>query len=142
MKIDAKISKSKSTIIKGHLKSDVKPDIVLLAHLDSQFFSPGAHDDASGVLCLTEILRLLQREPIPLSLEFVFTTGHEHDGDGEKLMVDKLNEENISLNYFFNIDGIGHKFIQDQISFYNINNALESEILQLQKNYDISKGPQ
>jgi len=59
--------------------------------------------------------------------------GHEHNGDGEKLMVDKLNEENISLNYFFNIDGIGHKFIQDQISFYNINNALESEILQLQK---------
>ena len=57
-------------------------------------------------------------------------------------MVDKLNEENISLNYFFNIDGIGHKFIQDQISFYNINNALESEILQLQKNYGISKGPQ
>jgi len=142
LKIETEITETKSSIIRGRLNSDIIPEVVLVAHLDSQFFSPGAHDDASGVLCLLQIMRLLQEEPSYLPIEFVITTGHEHTGDGEKLLLDRLNEENINLKYFFNIDGIGHKLIQDQISFYNVKEEIKTRVLKVQKDYGISEGPQ
>ncbi|MHA2197698.1 MAG: hypothetical protein ACXABO_19085 [Promethearchaeota archaeon] len=49
IKIESTITEAKSSILFGGLKSNRLPEIILIAHLDTQFFSPGAHDDASGV---------------------------------------------------------------------------------------------
>ena len=124
------------------MNKKINPEIALIAHLDTQFFSPGAHDDASGVLCLVEIMRMLQGEGSTLPIEFVITTGHEHTGDGEKLFLERIKEEEINLKYFFNIDGIGHKIIEEQISFYNIHEELKSKISNIQEYYGIYEGPQ
>ncbi|MHA2127343.1 MAG: M28 family peptidase [Promethearchaeota archaeon] len=142
IKIESTITEAKSSILFGGLKSNRLPEIILIAHLDTQFFSPGAHDDASGVLCLLEIMRLLKENDSSLPIKFVITTGHEHTGDGEKLFIDKVNDAGIILKYFFNIDGIGHKRIEDQISFYNMEEQLKTKILNLQEDYEIIEGSQ
>ena len=142
LKLESEINDTKSSILRGRFNKTKVPEIALIAHLDTQFFSPGAHDDASGVLCLIQIMRLLREEHSSLPIEFVITTGHEHTGDGEKLFLEKINEEGINLKYFFNIDGIGHKIIHDQISFYNIPEEIKAKISNIQEYYGIYEGPQ
>jgi len=142
LKLESEITETKSSILRGRLNERKIPEVALIAHLDTQFFSPGAHDDASGVLCLVQIMRLLREESSSLPIEFVITTGHEHTGDGEKLFLEKIKEEGINLKYFFNIDGIGHKIIQEQISFYTIPEDIKVKILNIQEYYGIYEGPQ
>lgn len=53
--------------------------LVLGAHLDSLWSTPGANDDAAGCAVLLEIARITAEEGSPVSIEFVFFGSEEYN---------------------------------------------------------------
>lgn len=51
--------------------------VVVGAHYDSVFGSPGANDNASGAAALLEIARILKEKPLARTVRFVFFTNEE-----------------------------------------------------------------
>ncbi len=61
--------------------------ILVAAHYDTVFISPGADDNASGVAVLLEIARLLRSHPTPRTLQLVFFDREEAGLLGSKAFV-------------------------------------------------------
>lgn len=61
------------------LQGTTKPNeiIVIGAHYDSVFDSPGANDNATGVACLCELARALAQEKVARTIRFVAFTNEE-----------------------------------------------------------------
>ncbi|MDX1671453.1 MAG: M20/M25/M40 family metallo-hydrolase [Balneolaceae bacterium] len=75
-----------SWVVSGHTKNiiatmqgtDPTQTLLVMAHYDSQFFTPGAADDASGVAAILEMIRALQHRPaLKNNLVILFTDGEE-----------------------------------------------------------------
>jgi aminopeptidase YwaD len=82
--------------------------IVVCAHMDTKFGTPGALDNAAGVVALLSLISRLQEVPPDITVECVFFNGEEcYSVPGEMtwLREEAGNPEKISLA--INIDGIG-----------------------------------
>ena len=79
---------------------------VIGAHYDAAPLIQGANDNASGTAMLLELARLLQKEKLPLTLDFVAFSAEEYMmGDypvGSKAYLDRHTQEDIC--WYFNCD--------------------------------------
>lgn len=78
------------------VRSASSPDadiLILCAHHDTMIGSPGAVDDAAGVVTLLETARLLSRLPSDTELRFVSFAGHESQNLGSRHYVSTMSEE-------------------------------------------------
>jgi aminopeptidase YwaD len=53
--------------------------VVLGAHLDTRSTTPGANDDAAGCALLLEVARVVARQKLPVTTEFVFFGAEEYN---------------------------------------------------------------
>ena len=89
--------------------------IIICAHFDSRMEdlndsvsrAPGANDNASGVCSILEIARVLARQNLGLSLQFVLFSGEEQGLLGSKNYARFIKESNIDLFRLVNLDMIG-----------------------------------
>lgn len=82
--------------------------LIICAHYDTMFNTPGAYDNASGVAVLLQLVRNLQAYSILKDVELVFMGAEEWNLAGSKAYVEQLvlsgQEE---IGYVINIDGLG-----------------------------------
>jgi len=89
-------------------------EVYFVAHLDGvkkglgkRF--PAADDNASGVVDLLELARVLSSLSLSRTAVFLFTTGEEEGALGAKGYIDQLSPEALSvIQYVVNIDTIGY----------------------------------
>ena len=91
-------------------------EILLSAHLDTRVadvmdstaFAPGANDDASGVSCLLEVVRILSAIPLEQTVRCMFVAGEEQGLDGSRFMAGKARAEGWPVIAMINNDMIGN----------------------------------
>lgn len=105
---------------------DAKQRIVITAHIDAKKGSPGAIDNATGVVVLLLLAELLKDYDGERQIELAALNGEDYYAvPGQMLYIagnqSRFNE--ISLN--INIDGAGYKEGGSAISFYNLPEELQ-----------------
>jgi aminopeptidase YwaD len=82
LRIVSRLSTGQSWNIIGTRPGDRAERIVICAHYDTVWGSPGAYDNASGVSVLLTLAQVLAEKELPLSLEFYASSGEEFGGQG------------------------------------------------------------
>lgn len=131
LKISAELKKTTCYNVIGRTKSQKDKKVIICAHLDTAFFSPGAHDNASGILVLMRLAQKLFNSDLPISIELIAPSSHEYSGVGDVKYFNQINAELSKLVCFINIDAVGHWIIPDKISFYNFNEKDIENIVQV-----------
>lgn len=115
--------------------------IVVFAHMDTKYGTPGAIDNGAGVHALVEIMNLLKDYRGKFDLEFVPFNGEEYFGvSGQLAYLENMDVSFEKIALAINIDGIGHKNGSTHVSFYNINDLNQFEKT-MNRFSGINKGP-
>ncbi len=99
-------------------KGDTTPEKVVIAgaHLDStageqyrdEPLAPGADDDGSGTIALTELARILKDLPLACTIEFVHFTGEEQGLWASYAYSDKVAAAKVNVIAMVEMDMIGY----------------------------------
>ena len=99
---------------------------VVCAHLDAKEGSPGAVDNAGGIVTLLLLAELLQDTPQCPSVEILAINGEDHYSAGGELAYLKLHEGKLNqIRLAINIDGAGFRGYTNALSFYGTEAAVE-----------------
>ncbi|MCG8478479.1 MAG: M28 family peptidase [Spirochaetales bacterium] len=97
-----------------------KKRVVLCAHMDTKYETPGALDNASGVATLVGVMERLAGADLSVALDVVPFNGEEYfavPGQLAYLRDRKPRVETTSL--VINVDGLGHIDSRNAYSYYN-----------------------
>jgi len=126
---------------KGDLSAN---KIVVTAHLDTKIGTPGAIDNATGVIVLLLLARLLDDYSGDLQIELVVFNGEDYyavPGQMNYIAANQDNFNQIMLN--INIDGAGYKDGPSALSFYGLPSLIENKALEaLASNEGVIEGSQ
>ena len=103
--------------------------IVLCAHVDTKYETPGALDNAAGVATLLRVMELLADVDLPFSLDLVPFNGEEYyevSGQLSYLAYRNPSVDNTAL--VVNLDGLGHRDSANAFSSYNLSEEAESRL--------------
>ncbi len=121
-----------------------KERIIITAHIDSKKGSPGALDNASGIVVMLLLADMLNDYKGDYSLEIVALNGEDHyanPGQMQYIESNKENFENILIN--INIDGPGYNIGETSFSFFNLPDKLQKSAKKILREYPgIVEGPQ
>ncbi len=96
--------------------------VVICSHMDTAYNTPGALDNASGLVVILETATLLSEYTGPYQLEFVPFNGEDYFGVGGQLAY--LGDKEFDMNKVvlaINIDSPGYIDSKTAVSFYNFN---------------------
>lgn len=117
-----------------------KKKIMVCAHMDTKYNTPGALDNAAGLCVLMQLMDILKGEDIPV--EFVPFNSEEYfsaGGEVSYLNWSKSQQDKISL--VINIDSPCHTHSETAISYYNLNEGQQAVIdRMIEKEKKIIKG--
>ncbi len=106
--------------------------VVLTAHIDAKESTPGAVDNAAGVVTLLLLAELLQGYSGQLGIEIVAINGEDYYASPGEIQYLQLNQgklENILLN--INLDGVGYHKGQTSYSLYECPEAVSTLVRQV-----------
>jgi hypothetical protein len=85
-------------------------EIVFIAHLDGYLGNnPAADDDASGVVSLMELARILSSRVLSRTAVLIFSTGEEQGALGSRSYVDQLTSAQLSaIKYVISVEMLGY----------------------------------
>ncbi len=119
---------------KGDYKS---PRVVFLAHIDSKQGTPGAIDNASGIVTLLFLGELLAGYKGPLQVEITAINGEDYySNPGEQLYLKTMNDHLPEIILGVNIDGAGFKNSYSAFSLYNLPPGLQETVKAVFADYD------
>ncbi len=98
------------------------PRLVVCAHIDSKPGTPGAVDNAAGVVAVVTLAeRLARHDDLPVGVELLAINGEDHfAAPGERAWL-AANEGRLdAVELFLNIDGAGYRRGRTAFSFYNL----------------------
>ncbi len=102
--------------------------IVLCAHMDTQYDTPGALDNAAGVATLVGVMERL-RDTLPITLEIVPFNGEEHyAAPGQLAYLARSQSRNEVPALVINVDGIGYSGSRSAFSHYNLSKKQSAEV--------------
>lgn len=110
-------------------RSPARPStVVIMAHFDTKFDTPGALDNGSGVAALLALAQNLNAADYAFGLEFVAFTNEEYLplGDDEYLRRREQKLDDIVLA--INMDGIGQYFAANSIATFGVSEELEAAL--------------
>lgn len=108
--VEADVEWSESHSVIGELKGAVKPDEIVLvtAHDDTAYTSPGASDDGGGVAAVMELARAFAAGPRPArTMRFICWGGHELGLMGSETYLRTRSAEVAKTVAIVNYDGLG-----------------------------------
>ncbi len=96
--------------------TDLGPRIVLCAHIDAKDNTPGALDNATGVVVLLLLAELLGSDPDQNAVEIVALNGEDHySAQGQKEYVKRIQDYPGGISLAINIDVAG--YVQGNTAF-------------------------
>lgn len=109
--------------------------IVMCAHFDTKFDTPGALDNATGVAALLALAQTFDATNYPFSLEYVAFTNEEYLplGDDEYLRRRQQNLDDVVAT--INMDSIGQITAANSIASFNVSAAFEASLKRLTPAY-------
>ena len=100
--------------------------VLVCAHIDSKINTPGAVDNACGVIVLMLLAELLKDDPACPPVELLVINGEDHYSAGGEMEYLRRHEGHLdSIRLAINIDGAGYKGHPSVISFYSIPESIE-----------------
>ncbi len=120
LKIEAERIPSKAENVLASLGSDSAQRLLVCAHVDTKEGTPGAVDNASGIVVLLLLAEMLREKPPNLTVEMLAMNGEDHYSAGGEMAYlraheGKLNEILLAIN----VDGAGFAGHPSAVSFYN-----------------------
>lgn len=128
LRIDSSRNPGSTANIVGRSAAD-GDRVVLCAHHDTKYGTPGACDNASGVSILLALAEHLEPHLFPFSLELVSFSNEEYlpIGDDEYLRRNGGDDLNHVLACI-NTDGVGQLLAPDSVTAISAGNAFESAL--------------
>jgi aminopeptidase YwaD len=116
--------------------------IVVCAHMDTKYGTPGALDNAAGVAVLLETIGKIGDYNGPYDIEFVPFNGEEYyEVKGELGYLDYMKNSADPVRLAINIDGACHDGSQTAVSTYNFGEELGKKLAtEISKNENVVKG--
>ena len=106
-------------------KGSMKKKIVFCAHIDTKENTPGALDNASGVVIVLLLAELLKKYDAEPGIEFVAFNGEEvYNTPGELKYLQQYANDFSSILLAVNMDNIGYHKGRTAYSFYGVPDAL------------------
>ncbi|MFA4860204.1 M28 family peptidase [Methanoregula sp.] len=136
LRIDATTMPAVAANVIGRSGDRSGKKIVLCAHFDTKFSTPGALDNATGAAVLLELARVFHEQPVTTGLEFVFFNGEEcYCAPGECAYLDAgyLIPARVLLG--INVDGAGLAGSPVGISWYGCPDILVADTQKFQAQY-------
>lgn len=134
LSIDAELHPSHTANIVAR-SADAQQKVVVCAHYDTKFGTPGAFDNGSGVAVLLALAQLLNPEGYPFQLEFVAFANEEYMpiGDDEYLRraTDRLDDVILAIN----IDLVGQVLSSNSIAAFEASTRFKSGVEDLVNRY-------
>lgn len=98
----------------GTTEADGAPTLVLCAHYDTFWNTPGAYDNGSGTIALLHLAQQWATNPPENPTRLVFFTGEEWHLSGSRAYVAQATQAELDqIGYVINIDGLGRgKFLE------------------------------
>ncbi len=116
----------------------------MCAHIDAKPGTPGAVDNAAGVVALISVAeRLARRDELPVGVELLAVNGEDHfAAPGERAWL-AANEGRLdAIELFINIDGAGYRRGRTSFSFYNLDTDRADRSRQIFDGFDdLIEGP-
>ncbi len=141
---DSVVLKSTSTRLQGHgcnviaRKGDPSGKrLVITAHIDAKKGTPGAIDNASGVVVLLLLADLLKKYAGKLLIEIVALNGEDYYAVPGQMLYLQHNQDRfpeILLN--INIDGAGYREGKSAFSTYDLPEAIELSLREVIAHFD------
>ena len=141
------VSRSKRIPAQGFnisgIKGNNKKRIVVTAHIDAKKGTPGAIDNATGVIVLLLIAKLLKNYDGKINIELVALNGEDYYAVPGQMEYIKLNAnqfDSVILN--INIDGAGYFEDGTVFSFFNIPLEVQKFAMEVMAEYnEMIEGP-
>ena len=135
---------SKSYNVIARKGNELSERIVVTAHIDAKKGSPGAIDNATGVIVLLLLGQLLHDYDGDRLIELVALNGEDYyavPGQMHYIAQNDDNFDNVLLN--INIDGAGYKEGKSAFSFFDLPGELEEKAKNVMNAFNgITEGPQ
>ena len=110
--------------------------IALMAHFDTYEDTPGAVDNASGVIILLLAAELLAREQPALSLEIIAFNGEDHYSAGGQMdYLQRYGQELSAIELAVNVDGTAYRGGKTAYSFYGCSAEKEAALRRVFQKY-------
>ncbi|WRS28409.1 M28 family metallopeptidase [Oscillospiraceae bacterium MB08-C2-2] len=98
--------------------------IIIAAHMDTKYNTPGALDNATGVAVLLQTAQSLKSSVYDIDI-VPFNSEEFYGANGELEYLKLLESESQNIALMINIDSPCHKGSDTAISFYNLSNPIE-----------------
>lgn len=141
--ISSENTQVQSSQLIGHKKGlQSRGKIIVCAHMDTQYGTMGALDNATGVAVLMAVMEKLKEVECDFDIDFVpFNTEEYFGADGEISYLEYLNEQQEEVSLVINIDSPCHMHSKSAVSYYNINQNQEHIIEKTMQYYEkVEKG--
>jgi aminopeptidase YwaD len=118
--------------------------IVITAHIDAKKGTPGAIDNAAGVIVLLLLAKLLHGYNGNRVIEIVALNGEDYYAvPGQMLYISKNQNRFSEILFNINIDGAGYKEGKSAFSFYGLPEEIKKKANQVLKKFNgIKEGVQ
>lgn len=105
----------------GRLNPGISEKIVICAHVDTKPGTPGALDNAAGVITLLLLADLLKDHSGACGIELLVMNGEDYYGaPGELTWLEQNNGNMGNIKLFINMDALGYIKGKTAFSFYNL----------------------
>ena len=147
LQVSSKCFQDTSWNVIGSIPGTRSERIVISAHYDTVWGSPGAIDNASGVGVMLLLAELLTERELPVGFEFYASSGEEFGGQGTIAFLDRYNLREIPFHWDkpvgehspvwepilanFNIDGVGVELSPNSVTTIAASKAFSKLINQI-----------
>ena len=116
----------------GRLNPHAAEKFVICAHVDSKPGTPGALDNAAGVVTLLLLADLLKAYTGEMGIELLVMNGEDYYGaNGEILYLEQNEGQLNNIKLFINMDALGYIKGKTAFSFYNLMEETGSKLRQV-----------
>jgi len=137
LKIDASRLPSNATNIIARLNGDAPGKIVITAHVDAYEDTPGASDNASGVVVLLLFAEMISDYRGENCIEIAALNGEDHYSAGGQMdYLKRYGDEFPNILLAVNVDNVGYKKGRSSYSFYECSPQLEKKAEDVFRRFD------
>jgi aminopeptidase YwaD len=135
--VDARRLPSSATNVVARLNARATKKIVVTAHIDAYEGSPGASDNASGVVVLLLCAEMLSSYRGDNCIEIAALNGEDHySAAGQMDYLKRHGGESSDTLLAVNVDDVGYKKGQSAYSFYECPPPLEKKLKEVLQRFD------
>jgi len=146
LKLDSKSipETGEQVVIRKKAEGEPQGKVVIFAHMDTAYGTPGALDNAAGVEVLLGAMERLKDYAGPYDLEFVPFNGEDSGMvKGQMAYLDRFGKEMDAIRLGINIDAAGAKGSKTAVSAYNLEDARQAWLNgEIAKHPRIERGPE